>query len=71
MPNIGLEAIEGKDDTPVGLRNLLETEGIDQGERHQFVGALEEVLDCPEGYGDVAASQLLMNLGNAPVLGRA
>ena len=70
-PNIGLEAVQGKADTSVGLGNLLEAEGIGPGERHKFVVALEEMLDRPEGHGDVAASQLLMHLGNAPVLGIA
>src|SRR5262249_48806027 len=51
--------------------DLLEAEGIDHGERHEFVVALEEMLYRPEGNGDVAVSQLLMNLGNAPVLGIA
>ena len=68
MADVGLEAIEGQDDAPAGLREALEAEGIVQREGHQFVIPLQEMGDRPWGHCHAVLDQGLMDFRDTPVM---
>jgi hypothetical protein len=71
MPDIRLQAIQREDDAPMRSSDLVEAVWIGPREGHQFLVALQEILDRPRRNCHVAVPQLLMELWETPVLGIA
>ena len=71
MANVRLQAIQGQDDAALGVGNLLKTEWVSQRERYKFIVAFQEMLHCAGSNEHAAAPQLLMNLWETTVVGRA
>jgi hypothetical protein len=68
MAPVRLEAIEGQEDAPAGLREALEADSIWQREGHQFLVTLQEISDRSWGHGHAALEQGLRDVRDTPVL---
>jgi hypothetical protein len=66
-----LEAIEGQYDTPLRLRQAPQTCRVLEGERDQFVIALQEIGDRPGRDSHATLDQHLMDSWNTVVVGIA
>jgi hypothetical protein len=68
MADVGLEAIQGQDDLPLGWGDTLQAGGISEGEGEQCVVALEQRRDRPLGDRHSAVAQVRMDCGQTTVL---
>src|SRR5438105_15941357 len=68
MADIGLEAIEGQDDTTADLGEAVEARRVLQREGDQCVVTLQEIADRPWGHRDAAFEQGLMDVWDTAVV---
>jgi len=68
MADIGLEAIEGQDDTTADLGDALEARRVLQREGDQCVVTLQEIGDRPWSHRHAAFAQGLMDVWDAAVM---
>ncbi len=67
VTDIGLQAIDGQDDTGLLLQQPLQPLRISGRQGRQFVVALQEIEDGALGEDDAAASEFVVDLGDAAV----
>jgi hypothetical protein len=69
MTDVGLQPIDGRDDATLLAQQGPQPLGVGRGQRPEFVVAVQEVGDRALRDDQAAAGQLLVDLGDAAVLG--
>lgn len=71
MADLGLNTIEGQDNTALGLCEGMELGGIAQREGHELFIPCDEMVHRARCDDNTTVHQLLVNVGNTAVLGIA
>ena len=69
VTDVGLQSVDGQDDTALIAQQWLQALGVGTGQRPEFVIAVQEVGDRALSDDQPAAGQLAVDLGDAAVLG--